>query len=232
MSGADEVPQPPPVRRATIGRYVGIGLFRSLYRCEVHGRERVPRTGPVVLVANHSGLLDGPLVYSMAPRPTNFLVKQQMFHGFVGWVMTRSGQIAIDRDRGDRRALTVAKGVLTRGGAVGVFPEGTRGRGDVQQVNQGATWLALQSGARVVPVACLGTRSTGRSTGSMPRLRSRLVVAFGTPFALTPDPALPGRLRLQAATDQLRERLAAHVAAASVELGLPLPDDSLRESAR
>ncbi len=193
-----------------------------------HHADRVP-AGPVVLVANHSGFLDGPLVFSLAPRGVSFLVKQQMFSGPLGWVLRRVGQIPIDRSRGDRAALGVARAVLDRGGIVGVFPEGTRGRGDVAQVNQGAAWLALQAGALVVPVAVLGTRRAGASTGSLPRLRTRVVVEFGEPFDLAPDPGLPGRERLRAATDRLRDRLAAHVSAASTTYGVVLPDDGLGE---
>lgn len=227
MSAAEATPSTPSAPaplRAAVGQAIGVVLFTLLYRREVHGRERVPRDGALVLVANHSGFLDGPLVFTVAPRPSNFLVKQQMFHGIFGVVLRAVGQIPIDRTRGDRAALDVARAVLARGGVVGVFPEGTRGRGDVQQVNQGAAWLALQSGARIVPVAVLGTRSPGRSAGSLPRLRSRLVVEFGDAFDLTPDSAMPGRQRLKAATEQLRHELATHVAAASDRLGIALPD--------
>lgn len=217
-------PAVPTPQQVESGRRFGHRLLRALWRCEVHHGERVP-DGPVVLVANHSGFLDGPLVFSMAPRGVSFLVKQQMFTGPFGWVLHRVGQISIDRSHGDRAALGVARAVLAGGGAVGVFPEGTRGRGDVAQVNQGAAWLALQSGARVVPVAVLGTRRAGASTGSLPRLRTRVVVDFGEPFDVDPGGALPGRQRLRAATDRLRDRLAEHVTAASTTYGLVLPDD-------
>ncbi|GAA1897097.1 lysophospholipid acyltransferase family protein [Lapillicoccus jejuensis] len=222
-------PRVPTARQVEGGRRFGRVLLGALWRCEAHHRERVP-AGPVVLVANHSGFLDGPLVFSLAPRGVSFLVKQQMFTGPLGRVLRTVGQIPIDRSRGDRSALGVARAVLERGGAVGVFPEGTRGRGDVAQVNQGAAWLALQAGAQVVPVAVLGTRRAGASTGSLPRVRTRVVVDFGEPFDLAPDRALPGRERLRAATERLRDRLAEHVTTASATYGLVLPDDGLVEA--
>ena len=222
MPAADRtLPVAPPAWRAGFGRGMGRVLVPLAYRCVVRGRDRVPAEGPLVLVANHSGLLDGPLVMSVAPRPVTFLVKQELFHGMVGSVLRGVGQISIDRTTGDRRALDAARTVLARGGVVGVFPEGTRGAGDVQQVNQGATWLALQTGARVVPVCVLGTRVPGRSTDALPRLRSRVMVDFGEPFDLEVGSALRGRARLIAATDLLRERLAGHVAGASAPDGLP-----------
>ncbi|MEO3935173.1 lysophospholipid acyltransferase family protein [Dermatophilaceae bacterium Soc4.6] len=211
---------PAPAWRAALGRRVGRVVVPAAYRCVVRGVERVPGHGPLVLVANHSGLLDGPLVMSVTPRPVTFLVKQELFHGFVGSVLRGVGQIPIDRTTGDRHALAAARAVLAHGGVVGVFPEGTRGRGDVQQVNQGAAWLALQTGARIVPVCVLGTRVPDRSADALPRLRSRVVIDFGEPFELESDRAVPGRARLAAATDLLRDRLAGQVAAASLRDGV------------
>ena len=216
MPAAETLQEAPPAWRAALGQRVGRVVLPTAYRLVVRGRDSVPAQGPLVLVANHSGLLDGPLVMAVAPRPVTFLVKQEMFHGAAGSVLRGVGQISIDRTRGDRHALDAARAVLARGGVVGVFPEGTRGAGDVQQVNQGATWLALQAGARVVPVCVLGTRVPGRSADALPRVRARVVADFGEPFDLAVDPALPGRARLVAATDLLRDQLAGHVTRAGV----------------
>ena len=57
-----------PVWRVRINMVVGRILFGTLYRVEVVGRSRVPRTGPVVFVANHAGFLDGPIVFRPSPR--------------------------------------------------------------------------------------------------------------------------------------------------------------------
>lgn len=210
----------PHPRRAHYGRLLGAALFRTLYRGRSRHAQRVPATGPVLLVANHAGFLDGPFVFSLTPRPVSFLVKQEVFSGPLGWVARGVGQIPIDRAVGDRAALAAATEVLRRGGAVGVFPEGTRREGEVAQVNQGAAWIAMRTGAAVVPVAVLGTRVPGRSADAWPALRSVLTVDFGEPFQLDPDPELPGRDRLRAASEQLRDRLASHVRLARVDNGV------------
>ncbi|EWT01683.1 glycerol acyltransferase [Intrasporangium oryzae NRRL B-24470] len=209
----------PDPRRARAGRRVGQAIFHTLYRGVHHHAERVPMDGPVILVANHAAFLDGPLVFSLAPRPVNFLVKQEAFHGPFGWVISQVGQIPIDRSVGDRTALATASAVLERGGAVGIFPEGTRNEGHVEEVNQGAAWIALRTRARIVPVAVLGTRVEGASPDAWPRPRATLVVDFGEPFALEADPSVPGRDRLRSASDQLRDALASHVRRARVENG-------------
>jgi 1-acyl-sn-glycerol-3-phosphate acyltransferase len=211
--------------RARLGRAAGRACFAVLYAARATGRSNVPATGPVVVAANHTGFLDGALVLALAPRPSHFLVLDKTFEGFVGRVLRWSGQIPIDQSRGDRVALGQAREVLGRGGVVGIFPEGGRGRGDFAAAGKGVAWLALQSGATVVPTACLGTRRTGDLAASWPRLRSRLVVDFGSPVALDLPDGLPGRARLDLATEQIRAALVAHVRAAEVRHGIPLPTD-------
>ena len=219
---------PPPVWRVRVNMVVGRMLFGLLYRVTVVGRRRVPRSGPVVFVANHAGFLDGPMLPALAPRPTSVLVKREMFKGPLGWFLTFIGHIPVTRGSGDRRALMAAVAVLHAGGAVGIFPEGTRGRGDVAEVQQGAAWLAQQGHASIVPVAFLGTRATGSSTGSVPRPWSRMVVEFGEPVTLAADPGLTGRQRLVAATAQVREALASHVRESQHRHQVFLPGDDGR----
>jgi len=205
----------PGAGRARLGHGVGHFLVVLLYAARSAGRENVPATGPVVLAANHTGYLDGAIVLAMAPRPSQFLVLARTFEGFVGHLLRWSGQIPIDQSRGDRRALAQALQVLGRGDVVGIFPEGGRGRGD----------LASASQATPLPAACLGTRRTGDLAASWPRLRTRLVVDFGPPVALDLPDGLPGRARLDLATEQIRTALVAHVHAAEARHGIPLPTD-------
>lgn len=217
----------PSAWRARLGHGIGVVLFHTLYDGRTRHAGRVPREGPVVLVANHAAFLDGPAAFSLAPRSANFLVKQEAFTGFFGWLIEAVGQIPIDRSIGDRTALGTAIAVLDRGGVVGVFPEGTRRDGDVEKVNQGAAWIAMRTGARIVPVAVLGTRVPGGSPDAWPRPRSALTVDFGAPFELAVDRSVPGRDRLRLATEQLRDHLASHVRTARVDNdGASPPADS------
>lgn len=218
--------EPPEAWRGRFSHLVGGTLVRALYAGEMHGAQHVPEHGPVILAANHTGFLDGAVVLGLAPRPSHFLVLKQTFEGPVlGPLLRFSGQIAIDQQRGDRTALNRALQVLGRGGVIGIFPEGGRGRGDLSAAAKGVGWLAMQSGATVIPTACLGTRRTGDLAASWPRLRSRLVVDFGASVPLEVPDGLPGRVRLERVSEQIRVTLADHVAQASVRHGLPLPTD-------
>ena len=203
-------------------RWVGRLLARVIWNTQVVGAERVPATGPVLLAANHTGLVDGPVVLGVAPRPLHVLVKQEMFVGLVGAVLRAAGQIPVDR-RGGRAALVTALAVLRRGGGVGVFPEGNRGRGDATSARAGVAWLALNAPAVVVPVAVLGTRRPGDGLNRVPGLRRRLYVEFGTPLVVSAADGVRGKAALEAANEQIRAALAALVTGAVERSGIALP---------
>ncbi|WP_311836254.1 lysophospholipid acyltransferase family protein [Cellulomonas fimi] len=211
-------------------RWVGRFLARGVWATEVTGAANVPATGPVLLAANHIGLMDGPVVLGVAPRPVHFLVKESMFVGPLGWVLHRAGQIPVDDD-GGRTALVAALDVLRRGGAVGVFPEGTRGRGDAAGARAGIAWLALNGHAPVVPVAVLGTRRTGEGVGHVPGVRRRLAVEFGTPLVLERPHGTSGRAALDGANEAIRVALSRLVASSSARTGLALPTDDPNRTA-
>jgi 1-acyl-sn-glycerol-3-phosphate acyltransferase len=209
-------------------RWVGRFLARVVWDTRSVGGELVPAEGPVVLAANHVTLIDGPLLIGIAPRPLHIITKQELFHGPVGTVLTWAGQIPVDRGNG-RAALAAALGVLRRAGAVGIFPEGNRGRGEVSDVRAGAAWLSVHGDAPLVPVAILGTRRTGESLGHFPGLRRVLQVEFGEPMA----PAAGGsaRDRIAATSETLRDAMAALVERAQARTGVLLPADDPRDDA-
>ncbi|WP_199434885.1 lysophospholipid acyltransferase family protein [Qaidamihabitans albus] len=191
-----------------IGRGIARYLYRPTYRVRTEGLGRVPRTGPVVLVANHSSMIEPQLIFGMLPRRAVFLVKDEMFTGPAGWGLRRIGQIRVTRGAPDRAALQAAVRVLRDGGMVGVFPEGTRGPGDVAQAQQGAAWLVRATGAIVLPVAVRGTLRPPGHRRHRRRFRPVVDLLVGEPFALDVG---RGRTGLEEGTERLRSTLAALV---------------------
>lgn len=185
-----------------LGRWIGRVPYAWQFRLRVRGRDRVPLSGGVVVVANHSSMADGPILFGALPRRVTFLIKQEMFKGVVGVLLCKIGQIPVKRGEADRTALTSALSVLKAGGVIGIFPEGTRGEGDVANAQNGAAWLARTGGAMVLPVACRGTY---QAKGFRPPVD----VLIGEPFHL---PDGKGRAALGVATEQVRDRLATLVA--------------------
>jgi 1-acyl-sn-glycerol-3-phosphate acyltransferase len=200
-AGADLPPGASP-RLHDLARWVGTWCFRPVLRVRVHHGERIPAAGPVVLVANHSALVDGPLLVGLLGRRAVFLVKREMFRGPIGWALPRIGQLPVRRGEPDPAPLRAAVAVLHGGGLVGIFPEGTRGSGDVAAAQHGAAWLARATGAVVLPVVIRGSR---RPPGTRRRFRPRVDVLVGVPLAVPPG---GGRAGLAAATETVRVALA------------------------
>ncbi|HEX9225837.1 MAG TPA: 1-acyl-sn-glycerol-3-phosphate acyltransferase, partial [Arthrobacter sp.] len=123
-----------------------------------------------------------------------------------------------------------AKSVLDAGRCVGILPEGTRGSGEASAINKGVAWLALNSGATVVPVAILGTRTGAEHLDAVPRLRRRLHVSFGGALNVSRRPGETGRVSMDRAGTEIRAALARHVQDSIQRTGQPLPDaDSPQE---
>lgn len=182
-------------------------VLRRRYDVRLHGAEQVPAVGPVIFAANHIGVLDGPLLAAFAPRPVHAWTKSEMFRGRTGRLLRRSGQIPLDRFAADPRAVRTALRVLRDGGAVGVFPEGARGDGELHRFHHGAAYLALVSGAPVVPVIILGSREPGGDLDSTPTRGARIDLVFGTPVPIEARPWPRSTGIVRAVSMLLRERL-------------------------
>ena len=198
-------------------RLVGSGLARGLFRVRVSGLEHVPRSGPLLLAGGHSGLLDGPLMFLLSPRPTALLAKSEIFVGpwprVWGWLEV----LPVHRGSADRSALKAGLAVLAQGGALTVFPEGTRGAGRLEQVSDGLAYLALRSGAPVVPLSFTGTQQALPRGSVRPRLRTPVHLAFGPAVQLPAGGDPRARSAVRAAAEQLRLALVDHLSATSEE---------------
>ncbi|MFF2809302.1 lysophospholipid acyltransferase family protein [Streptomyces sp. RGM 3693] len=212
MTDGGKAPSP---RGAVIGRRIGIGLMYGLWKPRVLGAWRVPASGPVILAVNHSHGIDGPMLMGTAPRPVHFLIKKEAFVGPLDPFLRGIGQLKVDRQSADRKAITDALDVLAAGGVLGIFPEGTRGEGDFASLRAGLAYFAVRSGAQVVPVAVLGsTERPSRLTPALPRLRGRIDVVFGDAFEAGDGSGRRTRKALDEATVRIQERLTAHLAQA------------------
>jgi 1-acyl-sn-glycerol-3-phosphate acyltransferase len=134
-------------------------LFRLRYR---HG-ERIPPTGPVLLVANHVSILDpiacARLVFDSGRIP-HFLAKESLFKGAAGTILRAAGQIPVARFTGDARgSVSAAQADLAAGNVIVIYPEGSVTRDPdwwPMEARTGVARLALTTGAVVVPVAQWG----------------------------------------------------------------------------
>jgi 1-acyl-sn-glycerol-3-phosphate acyltransferase len=217
-----DVPHP---RQAVLrrNRPWAAGVLRRRWDLTVRGVEQVPTDGPLVVVANHIGVLDGPLMAIVSPRPVHVLTKREMYDGRLGAFLHASGQIPVNREGPDPYAVKTALRVLRDGHVVGVFPEGTRGAGEVERVKPGAAYLAMATGATVVPLVFLGTRLPGGSTNSLPPPRSPLSMTFGAPIPVEREPWPRRQPATHALSARIRDALLAILTEAQATTGMTLP---------
>jgi 1-acyl-sn-glycerol-3-phosphate acyltransferase len=200
----------PPVRQL---------LNRLVMQVTREGLDNVPTGEPLIFAGNHSSWMDGPLVVIESPRTVRCLTKSEMYAGVLGRLLHLVGQIPVDRGRPDRAALHTALDELSRGGAIGVFPEGTRGSGEMAAVQHGIAYLAVHGRCRVLPVACVDTGRALPKGAHWPKRSVPVRVVFGAPFEVA-VPANPrSRKALAAVAEDIRIRLADHLATARGEPG-------------
>lgn len=208
---------------------LGRRYLRRRYDVRIHDAHLVPAAGPVILAVNHLGVLDGPLLVVTAQRMVHALVKREMFVGKMARTLHAGGQIPVERYATDPLAVRTALRVLRDGGVLGIYPEGSRGAGDFRLIKTGVAYLAMVTGAPVVPVAGLGTRIAGLGIEDLPPKGSRLDLVYGEPFAVdrVPFPRRQSDVRELAA--EIGELLRAHLQKAVIATGNPLPGPLLEE---
>lgn len=190
---------------ATARNLVG-PLVRMGYRIRVTGAHHCPRTGPLLVVAPYTGVLDPTVIASCLPRPVDVLVDPGALSS---WGAHVPGRIVVGGDD-PGPALRAAREILAAGGAVGAWTGEGRERA--------AGYLLAGTGAPVMAVAVLGDRD--RHPGNPPRWRSRVDVVMSEPVIWEPVPDAVSRLAVLQLAETIRQSVADHAAAARVRAGL------------
>lgn len=174
-------------------RAVLLPFFLLYFRLDRLGREHIPPSGPVLLAANHRSFLDPFVIGALTKRPVYYIAKRELFERrWQAWLLNSLGAFPVDRGAGDEHAMDTARAILQRGDCVVIFPEGTRVRpGPLGHPHRGVGRLALQTGARVVPIAVMGTEDVRRGWRIRPRkVTLRCGRALGFPMADRPSPSI------------------------------------------
>jgi 1-acyl-sn-glycerol-3-phosphate acyltransferase len=201
----------------TIARWVVGLIFRVFWRPRVEGLENVPADGPVIIASNHLSFIDSVVIPLAVPRRVRFLAKAEYFTGRglrgrgTALFFHLIDAVPVERtgNRDSMRSLESALAVLREGTAFGIYPEGTRSRdGRLYRGRTGVGWLALTSGAPVVPVGLTGTDRV-QPVGARGVRVAPVRLRFGPSVDPADYAALPAGRARRALTDEVMDRIAA-----------------------
>lgn len=171
--------------------------FNIKYNPKIYGEENIPKEGPIILCGNHINFFDQFHVMTKTKRIVHYLAKEEYFEGKFAWFFKSVGCIKVDRRIKDEQAKSEALRVLNEGGAIGIFPEGTRNKtiGTKEEVKLlpfkiGAVYFAKKTGALIIPFGISGSY----------KKRNTLVTHIGKPFSVKD-------MDLESANDLLKEKI-------------------------
>lgn len=206
--------------RLTFGRRVFRAFLRGLsklatfllLRARVSGLENFPKRGPALIVFNHLGDADAVLMLAALPinSPAEGIGKIELNdHWFVGPIFRAYGIIWVHRGQPDRRAIRAALDALAEGRMVALAPEGRQSLiGGLEEGNAGAAFLALKSGAPIVPIGMTGTENSN-VFGHLKRWkRAPVTLVVGKPFTLQEHGQGDRQNTIREGTRQIMESIA------------------------
>ncbi|MBE6138566.1 MAG: 1-acyl-sn-glycerol-3-phosphate acyltransferase [Firmicutes bacterium] len=150
-------------------------LFKVLYRPKILGTENIPKNGRIILAGNHTHNLDCAILISSTKRNIHFLAKVELFKGFKKILFSNMGLIPVNRKIKDHNVLVHAYNYLENEKVIGIFPEGTHGKGKILPFKIGAVKMAYETKSDIVPFAITGTYKI---------LSNDLKIVFGKPIKI------------------------------------------------
>jgi len=186
------------------------GLIRFLCRVDDAQLARVPDRGPLIIVANHVNFLEVPLIYThLQPRPLAGFAKVEAWDNpFIGALFDMVEAIPLYRGEADVTAFRQALRALEAGRILALAPEGTRsGHGRLQRGHTGVVFLALRSGAPLLPLVYYGGELFWSNLARLRRTDFHIVV--GQPFYLEASGVKLTREMRQQMTDEIMYQMAA-----------------------
>lgn len=169
-------------------------LFRFYYNPKIINKEVIPKEGPILIVGNHKHVYDQCLTIMATKRVIHYMAKKEYFDGKMAWFFKLVGCIPVDRSIKDHNATDKALKVLNSGGAIGLFPEGTRNKTKdvfLLPFKFGTVSMAKKTNATIIPFGLTGDY----------KFRSKnLTIRYGTPFKV-------GDMDLEDANNKLYEEV-------------------------
>ena len=173
-------------------RSIANWYFSTFYDYTQSGKEHIPTTGPVIFAANHVSFYDPPAIGACLHRQINYFARDTLFKGLFGRGLVQIGTIPVARENAEIKSLKAIFKSLKAGGAVAIYPEGTRSPdGQLMEPKAGAGMIACKSRATLIPTRVFGTYEAYGRQHKLPKLGGRIHIAYGCP--MTTDELDPGK---------------------------------------
>jgi len=184
-------------------------FFRLFFRIDRSELAKVPQTGPLLMMVNHTSNLEGPMLYAfLHPRPLHALAKQELWdHKFMAYLMNMWKSIPVDRQNMGRSTMDACFKVLDDQHILAIAPEGTRSKdGKLQEGKGGVAFIAHKKDIPMIPVAVMGFTSFSRN---IKRLRRTVItIKVGEVFEIVQKGGRIDSNARQALADEIMMRLA------------------------
>jgi 1-acyl-sn-glycerol-3-phosphate acyltransferase len=169
-----------------LGYSLSKALAKTFFNYRVIGAENMIEEGPCIIAANHCSFLDPPLVGVACKRAIHYLARKSLLEWpILGPIFPELNVIPVDRKNADRSALMGAIRVVKNGGAVLIFPEGTRSPdGNLQPAQPGIGMIAAKTGAPIVPVRIFGSYEVYNRKQRRPKI-GPVTVRIGRPIKIS-----------------------------------------------
>jgi len=174
-------------------KIICVPLLKILYRPKVYGIENIPNEGAVIFAGNHRHAFDSVLVMANTERKVHYMAKESLFKGIHGKIFEEIGIIKVYRTKSNPKAVIEAEKILKQGGAIGIFPEGTRNKTEQEllKFRHGTVAIAQRSSSLIIPFAI---------KGKFRLFRKGLSIEFGTPIDIT-------QMEIEEANEYLRNKV-------------------------
>lgn len=168
-------------------------LLKTLYRPKVYGLENIPEDEAVIFVGNHRHAFDPIVVMTYTKRLVHYMAKESIFKGIHGYFFEKIGLIKVYRGKNNPGAVIEAENVLNNGGAVGIFPEGTRNKTahELLKFRKGAAVIAKKTNSKIVPFAIRGKYKV---------FKKGLNIEFGKPIDIS-------NMEIEEANEYIRDEI-------------------------
>lgn len=168
-------------------------FYKLWFRIKVYGRENIPKDETLLVAANHLSYFDPTIISLSMLKPVAYMSKEELFTiPILKQFILMYGAFAVDRSKLEVSTIKTAKGIISKGWYVSLFPEGTRSKdGKICNVHKGMAYLARSTKTRVLPLGIVGSN----------KKRGPITVKIGKPIDLSENPDDITRAWLNAITE-------------------------------